>query len=74
MLRLAGAELRLEDECALGDDGQAGPQPFENLDPAAAALADRDRHGLEAALDLDEDHVASFDLLHGLFGQDDRRA
>ena len=49
----------------------ARPQPLDDLDPAAAALAGDDVGRLEAVGGAHEHDVAAFDGLHGLLGQRD---
>ena len=71
MAGLAGAELRLEHESAVGDDAEARLHAFQNFDPAAASRTDRHRNGLEAALYLHEHDVPTFERLDRFFRKHD---
>src|SRR3546814_5042374 len=65
------AGLCLEQECVLGRDDMARIETRHDLDATGAALADGDLLGPEAVVRPHEDHIAAFEGLKRLIGDND---
>src|SRR3546814_10573115 len=71
LLACALADLGLEQECVLGRDDLARLETRHDLDATGAALADGDLLGPEAVVRPHEDHIAAFEGLKRLIGDND---
>src|SRR3546814_16208691 len=69
LLACALADLGLEQECVLGRDDLARLETRHDLDATGAALADGDLLGPEAVVRPHEDHIAAFEGLKRLLGE-----